>query len=256
MVSASAHTSGQGVHNAFRVTVKKVEEGSLVDWTFFVRRVLLQSCGSQAAGIFCLQDFPSRVYFDVTFRSMKQCEDLLKVFEEKGAAALTSLGRCVQPEGGSTSTVDPSGSGTACGRIRADVAVNCKVTLCSNCKQEDHLAKDYKESKSCELCGEAGHLYKACQRRGGTTYPQMAKSGNAGRGPTKIIKKVRERWVKPSKLQKTMQNLFLLQTMGASVMEDLQELKSQQASLFASEASKILFQSRFRTVCSCFFFQK
>eukprot|EP00061_Rhincodon_typus_P005724 g25589.t1 len=58
-----------------------------------------------------------------------------------------------------------------------------------------------------------------------------------------------------------MQNLLLLQTMGSDITEDLQEVKSQQTLPFASEASKIIFWSRFRTVeqdetCSCFFFQK
>eukprot|EP00061_Rhincodon_typus_P008542 g31244.t1 len=44
-------------------------------------------------------------------------------------------------------------------------------------------------------------------------------------------------------------------------MEDLQDVNSQQASLFALEASKIIFRSTVHTVqqdetCSCFFFQK
>ncbi|XP_048449882.1 B-cell antigen receptor complex-associated protein alpha chain-like, partial [Rhincodon typus] len=45
------------------------------------------------------------------------------------------------------------------------------------------------------------------------------------------------------------------------VKKDLREVKSQQALLFASETSKIIFRSSFRTVeqdemCSCFFFLK
>eukprot|EP00061_Rhincodon_typus_P011065 g35817.t1 len=55
--------------------------------------------------------------------------------------------------------------------------------------------------------------------------------------------------------------MLLLQTMGVDVTEDLQEVKSQQVSLFASEASKMIFQSRVCSVeqgetCSRFFFQK
>eukprot|EP00061_Rhincodon_typus_P004613 g23006.t1 len=58
-----------------------------------------------------------------------------------------------------------------------------------------------------------------------------------------------------------MQNLLLLQTMGVNVKEDLQEVKSQQASLFASGVSKIIYRSRVRTteqdeMCSRLFFQK
>eukprot|EP00061_Rhincodon_typus_P010288 g34473.t1 len=56
-----------------------------------------------------------------------------------------------------------------------------------------------------------------------------------------------------------MQNLLLLQTMGVDVKEDLQEVRSQKALFFASEASKIIFWSRVRSVdetCSHFFFQK
>eukprot|EP00061_Rhincodon_typus_P007255 g28774.t1 len=58
-----------------------------------------------------------------------------------------------------------------------------------------------------------------------------------------------------------MQNLLLQQMMGIDFTEDLQEVKSQQASLFASEASRIIVQSRVYTVeqdetRSRFFFQK
>eukprot|EP00061_Rhincodon_typus_P013370 g39704.t1 len=45
-----------------------------------------------------------------------------------------------------------------------------------------------------------------------------------------------------------MQNLLLLQMMGFDFTEDLQEVKSQQASCFALEASKIIFRSKVRTV--------
>eukprot|EP00061_Rhincodon_typus_P015812 g43705.t1 len=51
-----------------------------------------------------------------------------------------------------------------------------------------------------------------------------------------LLLKVKERQEKLSKLQKSMQNLLLLQTMGVNITEDLKEVKSQQASLFASEA--------------------
>eukprot|EP00061_Rhincodon_typus_P017573 g46324.t1 len=74
-----------GLCNTVRVTVKKVEEGFLVNWTFCVKRVLLDCCWFQAADIFCLQDFPSAGDFNMPFRSIKQCEHLLKVFKEKGA---------------------------------------------------------------------------------------------------------------------------------------------------------------------------
>eukprot|EP00061_Rhincodon_typus_P018929 g48321.t1 len=57
----------------------------------------------------------------------------------------------------------------------------------------------------------------------------------------KDVQKARLRWGKLFKLQKS------LQTMGFDVKEDLQEVKSQQVSLFALEASKIIFQSR---ICS------
>eukprot|EP00061_Rhincodon_typus_P002744 g18349.t1 len=77
----------------------------------------------------------------------------------------------------------------------------------------------------------------------------------------KGVEKARERMAKLSKPRKTMQNPILLQMIGVNVMADLQEVKSQQSSLFASEASKFMFWSRVRTVeqdetCSSFFFQK
>eukprot|EP00061_Rhincodon_typus_P012225 g37827.t1 len=58
-----------------------------------------------------------------------------------------------------------------------------------------------------------------------------------------------------------MQNPLRLQMMGVDVMEDLQETNSQQALLFALEASKIIFQSRVHSMeqdetCSRFLFQK
>eukprot|EP00061_Rhincodon_typus_P014479 g41516.t1 len=75
----------------------------------------------------------------------------------------------------------------------------------------------------------------------------------------KGIRNVRDRREKLSKFPKSRQSLLPLQLMG--VDGDLQEVKSQQASLFASEALKIIFRSRICTVeqdavCSCFFFQK
>eukprot|EP00061_Rhincodon_typus_P006270 g26735.t1 len=58
-----------------------------------------------------------------------------------------------------------------------------------------------------------------------------------------------------------MQNLFQLQMMGFDVMEDVQEVKSQQTSFFASETSKIILRSWVCTMeqgkmCSHFLFQK
>eukprot|EP00061_Rhincodon_typus_P007785 g29817.t1 len=58
-----------------------------------------------------------------------------------------------------------------------------------------------------------------------------------------------------------MQNMLLLQTMEVNVMDYLQEVKSQQASLLAPEASKIIFRSRVHSVEQDetwyrFFFQK
>eukprot|EP00061_Rhincodon_typus_P013879 g40518.t1 len=89
MASANAHAPGQGFCDTVRVTVKKV---SPVDRTFFVKRVLWDCWRFQAADIFCLQSFPSGGYFDVTFRSMKQCEHLLKAFKENGdESPLSSL---------------------------------------------------------------------------------------------------------------------------------------------------------------------
>eukprot|EP00061_Rhincodon_typus_P015715 g43550.t1 len=78
----------------------------------------------------------------------------------------------------------------------------------------------------------------------------------------KSVQKARERRKELSKLQKNMENLLLLlQMMGVDVKEDGQEVKSQQALLFASAASKIIFLSRVCTAeqdetCSSSFFQK
>jgi len=77
----------------------------------------------------------------------------------------------------------------------------------------------------------------------------------------KRVQKARERRGEMSRLHKSMQNLLHLQSLGVDVKEDLQEVKSQQASLFTSEASKVIFRSRVRSVeqdetCSSFFFQK
>eukprot|EP00061_Rhincodon_typus_P008935 g32001.t1 len=83
MASASAHFPGQGICNTDRVTVKKVEQGLLVNWTFFMMTVLLHCCSFQATDIFCPQDFPSMGYFDVAFTNVKQCDCLLRVLEEK-----------------------------------------------------------------------------------------------------------------------------------------------------------------------------
>eukprot|EP00061_Rhincodon_typus_P011391 g36355.t1 len=57
--------------------------------------MLLDCCGLQAANIYCLQDFPSGGYFDVTFKSVKQCEHLLKILEEKGGEGPLSIQNAV-----------------------------------------------------------------------------------------------------------------------------------------------------------------
>eukprot|EP00061_Rhincodon_typus_P016661 g44991.t1 len=61
------------------------------------------------------------------------------------------------------------------------MAVDCKVTLYKNRKQEVHLAKNCKQTKSCNLCGKVGHL--TVQDNG----PQMARSGNKNSGTQKDI---------------------------------------------------------------------
>eukprot|EP00061_Rhincodon_typus_P014897 g42267.t1 len=84
MDSASTRAPGRGIQYTVRVNEKKVEEGTPVNRTFFLKRILLDSCGFQAADIDCLQYFSVGGYMDMTFRSVKQCEHLLKIFEEKG----------------------------------------------------------------------------------------------------------------------------------------------------------------------------
>eukprot|EP00061_Rhincodon_typus_P005225 g24480.t1 len=259
MATASARALGQEVGNTVRVTVKKVDEGAPVDRTFLVKTVLLDCCGFLAADIYCLQDFPGGGFFDVTFRSAKLCERLLKVFEEKGgegplslltavplfvlpvqrsrvvtvhmynphvpaADVLTFLGRYVKVEGDCSNIMDPFGiwtskrqvrvtlrtsadgnilhppSSFAVGRSRGylsytgqpkvshtcgrsgHVVADCKVNLCRNYREEGHLAKDCSKEKNCNLCGEMGHLYRVCPRRG-STYAQVTSRGNAGQTP-------------------------------------------------------------------------
>ncbi|XP_078415368.1 uncharacterized protein LOC144691177 [Cetorhinus maximus] len=77
----------------------------------------------------------------------------------------------------------------------------------------------------------------------------------------KGIQKARKEQREMSRLQKNMQNLLWLQLMGVDVKEELHKVKSQQASLYASEASKVIFRFIVRSVeqdemCSRFFFQK
>ncbi|XP_055517958.1 zinc finger CCHC domain-containing protein 3-like [Leucoraja erinacea] len=45
------------------------------------------------------------------------------------------------------------------------VAAQCSTVVCKNCKLKDHATKNCQVSKNCNLCGEAGHLYRACPKR-------------------------------------------------------------------------------------------
>ncbi|XP_072129091.1 uncharacterized protein [Mobula birostris] len=62
-----------------------------------------------------------------------------------------------------------------CGK-EGHIAAQCRVVMCRNCKIEGHLTKDCTQAKACNLCGQAGHLYRACPRRGGT-YAQATRGG-------------------------------------------------------------------------------
>ncbi|XP_067890764.1 uncharacterized protein [Heterodontus francisci] len=55
------------------------------------------------------------------------------------------------------------------------MAANCSTVVCKNCKEEGHQTKDCKQTKCCNLCGAAGHLYKTCPKRC-LSYAQAARS--------------------------------------------------------------------------------
>uniref|UniRef100_UPI00398E4B7B hepatoma-derived growth factor-related protein 2-like n=1 Tax=Pristiophorus japonicus TaxID=55135 RepID=UPI00398E4B7B len=61
-----------------------------------------------------------------------------------------------------------------CGKA-GHVAASCKTLICRNCKNEGHQTKDCKETKCCNLCGLAGHLYKNCPKCN-FSYAQAAKN--------------------------------------------------------------------------------
>ncbi|XP_048452979.1 G-protein coupled receptor family C group 6 member A [Rhincodon typus] len=95
------------------------------------------------------------------------------------------------------------------------------------------------------------HRLENCE----TPLSVSSRQGGNSQGENQVA---RERQGNLSKLQKGMQNL---QTMWVDVMEDLQEVKSQQALLFASKVSKIIFWSQDCAMqqdemCSHFFFLK
>ncbi|XP_067897345.1 uncharacterized protein [Heterodontus francisci] len=252
MAITNFRASGQGVRNTVRVVVKDKEGDAPVDRTFFIKKILFDCCGFQATDVFCLQDFPSSGYFDVTFRNVAGCIKFLKAFKEKGDRAplsiltaeplftlpsqrdrvvtihlynphvpvvdvLTFLARYVEVAGSSTDVKDPFGIWTSkrqvkvtlkvdpsgaiihppssfaiggsrgflvyagqprvcrtCGKS-GHMAANCSTVVCKNCKEEGHQTKDCKQTKCCNLCGAAGHLYKTCPKRC-LSYAQAARS--------------------------------------------------------------------------------
>eukprot|EP00061_Rhincodon_typus_P017227 g45821.t1 len=291
------------------------------------------------------KDFPSGGYFDVIFRSVKQCEHLLKPFEEKGGEGplpvlsaaplfifhaqiemgyynphvqpphdlavdvLTFLGRYVQLEGGSTDVVDPFGIWTRKWKVKVVLKMDASGNIL-------HLSSIFAIRRKLRL----PDIHRTAMSA--PTLREMARSGNASRGPTKVnkvppsskktemrgiqkgnpprstarmnkmvtsvqrmsdssatpqgsrefpsdktasertlgLRKAGERWGRLPKLQKSMQELLPLQTIGFDVAEDLQQVKSQQSSFFTSEVSKIIFWSRVHTVeqdemCLHLFFQ-
>ncbi|XP_062918650.1 zinc finger CCHC domain-containing protein 3-like [Mobula hypostoma] len=62
-----------------------------------------------------------------------------------------------------------------CGKA-GHIAAHCRVLMCKNCKTEGHLTKDCTQAKSCNLCGQAGNLYRDYPRHGGT-YAQATREG-------------------------------------------------------------------------------
>ncbi|XP_067899215.1 uncharacterized protein [Heterodontus francisci] len=191
MASTNTRAPGQGVRNTIRVAVKDSEGGAPIDRAFFIKKILIECCGFQTADIFCLQNFPSNGYFEVTFKNVAGCIKFLKVFNERGNQVplsiltveplftlpsqrnwvvtihlynphvpvidvLTFLTRYAQVAGSSTDVKD-------------------KTVICKNCKHEGHHTKDCKQSKCCNLCSGAGHLYKTCSQCC-LSYAQTARS--------------------------------------------------------------------------------
>ncbi|XP_062908614.1 zinc finger CCHC domain-containing protein 3-like [Mobula hypostoma] len=70
-----------------------------------------------------------------------------------------------------------------CGKA-GHMAAQWKAVLCRNCKVEGHLNNDCTEAKSCNLCGQAGHLYRACPKRVGA-YAQAATQQEIQKNPIK-----------------------------------------------------------------------
>lgn len=77
------------------------------------------------------------------------------------------------------------------------VVAQCTAVVCKNCKTEGHETKDCQASKNCNLCGEGGHLYRACPKRA-CSYAQATRGAvsstpRAGETPTTTAKPPAER---------------------------------------------------------------
>lgn len=62
-----------------------------------------------------------------------------------------------------------------CGQF-GHVMADCMEDHCSNCNRSGHTAKDCTQAKSCNLCGDPGHMYRSCPKKR-RTYAEATVAG-------------------------------------------------------------------------------
>eukprot|EP00061_Rhincodon_typus_P014895 g42264.t1 len=178
------------------------------------------------------------------------------------ADVLTFLARYVQLEGGSSDVVDPFGSWISQRQVKVTLKADTSGSIlhllfkCGVTESVPNL-REVRARGIIDADRQSGRadatsrflmetvkvtnlhdIFSIFADRGQCRYIQLLPdSGMVGDSQVDIrrffilkgVQKARERWGKLYKLQKTMQNLLLLQMMGVDVTEALPEVKSQQS---------------------------
>lgn len=179
-----------------------------LDGTFDLTELLRKVFGVSASLVFCLQDFSSSGFMDLTFFQLRDCVAFFEAWEKKkdhqhlkGLQLFPAFAQDFLPLiihlynpkrrylvklhppcsffiGSNRGFLHYPGQPVYCRRCGAQghMKADCAGQQCRFCGSSDHVATDCPEPQSCSLCGGKEHLFRSYPNRQ-KTYASLFKEG-------------------------------------------------------------------------------